>query len=111
MSVVLECSPARESAADSWKFGSLSLWFSGSSPVWATCSALWCVDHRGKVPGIRGKLVHFPCGFPVVPLCGPLVVPCSVWTIGESAADSWKYGSLSLRFFGSSPVWATCSAL
>ena len=81
------------------------------------------MDHRGKVPQIRGnlvhfpggkwqngaeinifegkvhqmtgKLVHFPCGFPVVPLCRPLVVPCSVWTIGESAADSWKYGSLS----------------
>ena len=34
------------------------------------------------MPGIRGDLVHFPCGFPVVPLCRPLVVPCSVWAIG-----------------------------
>lgn len=42
----------------------------------------------GEVHLIRGNLVHFPCGFSVVPLCGPLVVPCSVWTIGESAADS-----------------------
>ena len=35
----------------------------------------------GKVPQIRGKLVHFPCGFPAVtlckPLCKPPVVPCS----------------------------------
>lgn len=38
---------------------------------------------RGKVPGIRGDLVHFPGGFPVVPLCRAPVVPCSVWTIGK----------------------------
>ena len=37
---------------------------------------------EGEVHQMTGKLVHFPCGFPVVPLCRPLVVPCSVWTIG-----------------------------
>ena len=48
-----------ESAENLQEYGSLSLRFSCSSPVQATCSA------------------------------------CSVWTIGESAADSWKFGSLS----------------
>ena len=65
---------------------------------------------RGKVPGIRGDLVHFPGGFPVVPLCRPLVVPCSVWTIGESARDSWEYGSLSRRFSCGFPVVSLCRA-
>ena len=38
---------------------------------------------RGKVPWICRYLVHFPGGFPVVPLCRPHVVPSSVWIIGE----------------------------
>ena len=58
------------------------------------CSLLYgCVDYRyfinylinsprGKVPQICRNMVHFPCGFPVVPLCRTPVVPCSVWTIG-----------------------------
>ena len=46
------------------------------------CPLYWMSPGPGKVPQIRGNMVHFPCGFPAVPLCKPSVVPCSVWTIG-----------------------------